>query len=121
MKQAADSVNHPDHYRQHASGVECIQITEHFCFNLGNAIKYIWRSDHKGNALEDLRKAKFYIEREIERRTTAEKKAADAEMKSGFIQFLKRKAAERLQKNTAYESVSGFKQEQSSRIGLKED
>jgi len=61
-----DMVNHPPHYKQHPSGVECIQITEHFNFNIGNAMKYLWRSDHK-NGLEDLKKARWYIDREIER------------------------------------------------------
>ena len=60
----------PDHYKAHASGVECIQITEHMCFCLGNAIKYIWRSDlkHADNGLADLKKAAWYIDREIKRR-----------------------------------------------------
>jgi len=64
----SDPVNNPAHYKSHPSGVECIQITEHMSFNLGNAVKYIWRSDLKGNATEDLRKAAWYINREIERR-----------------------------------------------------
>ena len=63
-----DQVNNPKHYTSHPSGVECIQITEHMGFCLGNAIKYIWRADEKGNDIEDLRKAKWYIEREISRR-----------------------------------------------------
>lgn len=63
-----DFVNNPPHYTAHPSGVECIQITEHMCFCLGNAVKYIWRADLKGNAIEDLKKARFYIDREIERR-----------------------------------------------------
>jgi len=63
-----DPVNHPSHYTSHPSGVECIQITEHMNFCLGNALKYIWRADEKGDAIEDLRKAKWYIDREIERR-----------------------------------------------------
>ena len=63
-----DMVNKPPHYTAHPSGVECIQIAEHFNFCLGNAIKYIWRADLKGNAVEDLKKARFYINREIERR-----------------------------------------------------
>ena len=62
-----DSVNHPKHYTSHPSGVECIQVTEHMSFNLGNAVKYIWRSDLKGKEIEDLRKARWYIDREIER------------------------------------------------------
>lgn len=64
---AADPVNAPPHYRQHPSGVECIQITEHLNFCIGNAIKYLWRADHKHDAIEDLKKARWYIEREIAR------------------------------------------------------
>lgn len=62
-----DPVNAPGHYRSHPSGVECIQVTEHMGFCLGNAVKYIWRADLKGG-LEDLKKARWYIEREIARR-----------------------------------------------------
>lgn len=60
-----DPVHHPSHYTSHPSGIECIQITEHMGFCLGNAIKYIWRADLKSNAVEDLEKARFYIDREI--------------------------------------------------------
>lgn len=63
-----DPVNRPKHYTEHPSGVECIQITEHMNFCLGNAVKYIWRADLKRDAIEDLKKAVFYINREIERR-----------------------------------------------------
>lgn len=63
-----DPVNHPKHYTDHPSGVECIQITEHMGFCLGNAIKYIWRADLKNDAIEDLEKAKWYIERELAKR-----------------------------------------------------
>jgi hypothetical protein len=63
-----DLVNHPPHYTSHPSGVECIQVTEHMGFNLGNAMKYVWRADLKGDAVEDLRKARWYIDREIARR-----------------------------------------------------
>ena len=69
-KPKADMVNHPPHYTSHPSGVECIQITEHMGFNLGNALKYIWRADLKGNAVEDLEKAIFYINRELTKRKT---------------------------------------------------
>lgn len=62
----SDKIN-PDHYRDHKSGVECIEVTEHFNFCLGNAIKYIWRSGKKGDAIEDLTKARWYINREIDR------------------------------------------------------
>lgn len=66
--EVSDPVNKPAHYCGHPSGVECITITEHMGFNLGNALKYIWRCDLKADALEDLRKAEFYIKREIQRR-----------------------------------------------------
>lgn len=62
------SVEHPPHYTQHPSGVECIQITEHMNFNLGNAVKYIWRAGIKSsNATQDLKKSIWYLEREINR------------------------------------------------------
>jgi hypothetical protein len=65
----SDSVNHPSHYTDHPSGIECIQVTEHLSFCVGNAIKYLWRADLKhDDAIEDLKKAAWYINREIERR-----------------------------------------------------
>lgn len=67
-----DPVNHPLHYTEHPSGVECIDITEHMGFNLGNALKYIWRCDLKKDAIEDLKKAKWYIDRELKLRETEE-------------------------------------------------
>lgn len=60
-----DSVNHPAHYTQHPSGVEAIDICEHMCYNLGAAMKYLWRYDKKGSAVDDLQKAMWYIDREI--------------------------------------------------------
>ena len=62
-----DPVNHPEHYTSHPSGVEVIQITEHLNFCLGNAIKYILRADLKGNRKQDLEKAVWYLNRELER------------------------------------------------------
>jgi hypothetical protein len=62
-----DMVNHPPHYTSHPSGIETIQITEHMGFCLGNAIKYILRSELKGKKVEDLEKAVWYINREIAR------------------------------------------------------
>lgn len=67
-RQPSNWVDHPSHYNSHPSGVECIQIVEWMSFNVGNAIKYLWRADEKGNPLEDLEKAAWYINREIERR-----------------------------------------------------
>lgn len=69
-----DAVNHPSHYTSHPARcecgkpIECIQITEHHGFNLGNALKYLWRADHKGSPIVDLNKAIWYIEREIFKR-----------------------------------------------------
>lgn len=64
-----DPVNHPSHYTSHPSGVECIQVTEHMNFNIGNAVKYLWRAGLKDSqpTLQDLQKARWYIEREIQR------------------------------------------------------
>ena len=62
------AVDHPKHYNAHPSGVECITVVESMGFNLGNAIKYIWRADEKRNVIEDLKKAAWYVNREIERR-----------------------------------------------------
>lgn len=73
-----DPVNHPTHYVAHASGIECIQITEHMGFCLGNAVKYIWRADLKGNAIEDLEKAVWYLNREIARRRSNARAPKDA-------------------------------------------
>lgn len=69
---AQDPVNHPSHYISDPSGVECIQITRHRNFNIGNAIKYLWRAGLKdGNSdIQDLQKAVWYIQDEIERLQT---------------------------------------------------
>lgn len=75
----SDPVSNPRHYTSHPSGLECIQITEHMCFNLGNAIKYIWRADGKGAPIQDLEKAAWYIQREIARRKIAESAGGDKE------------------------------------------
>lgn len=73
----SDPVDHPAHYTAHPSGVEAIAITEAFNFCVGNAIKYLWRAGLKGDAVEDLRKARWYIDREIarlERQAEAERR-----------------------------------------------
>ena len=64
-----DQVNHPLHYTSDPSGVECIQITRHRNFNVGNAFKYLWRAGLKNEEtqIEDLKKAIFYIQDEINR------------------------------------------------------
>lgn len=68
LQRSSDPVNNPKHYNSHPSGVECITVAEHMGFNLGNVLKYIWRADHKGVPLQDLEKAAWYLNREIERR-----------------------------------------------------
>jgi hypothetical protein len=76
----ADLINHPPHYTAHPSGVECIDIVEHMVFNVGAAVKYLWRAGLKGGAdkrLEDLRKARWFIDREIQK-TEREQAAAAA-------------------------------------------
>jgi hypothetical protein len=64
----SDPVNNPSHYKSHPSGVECIEVTEHLNFCIGNAVKYLWRCDDKVNPIQDLKKARWYIDREISRR-----------------------------------------------------
>ena len=77
-----DPVNHPKHYTQGEAkcsrcdtGIECIDVTRHMTFNIGNAVKYLWRFQDKGG-LEDLKKARWYLEDEIKQRE------AKAEVKS---------------------------------------
>lgn len=70
-----DRVHHPAHYNLDPSGIECITIVRHRNFNIGNAIKYLWRAGLKAESgdskikkhIEDLRKAIFYINDEIAR------------------------------------------------------
>ena len=66
-------VDHPPHYKAHPSGVECITVTEHMSFCVGNAVKYLWRVDekHDDGGMADLNKAKKYIEFEIAKRLKA--------------------------------------------------
>jgi hypothetical protein len=73
-----DPINHPSHYTSSPARcpecsrpIECIDVAEHQNFCLGNAMKYLWRAGLKGDALEDLRKAQWYLAREIARRQTA--------------------------------------------------
>lgn len=65
----ADNVNHPAHYK--VGGVETIDFIEakSLNFHLGNVVKYIARADHKGDKLENLHKARWYLNREIARLT----------------------------------------------------
>ena len=79
----ADRIN-PSYYKSHPSGIECIEITRHYCFTIGNAIKYLWRAglkteqglDDKEKEIEDLNKAIWYIKdriKELEKCTTTKK------------------------------------------------
>ena len=71
MKQAyaskPEAIDHPKHYNSHPAGIECIDVVEHLTFNVGNAIKYLWRAGLKGALVEDLKKSRWYIDREIQR------------------------------------------------------
>ncbi|AXN53539.1 nucleotide kinase [Gordonia phage Ronaldo] len=70
----SDPVEHPNHYTglpipcvHCGHNIECIDVAKHFNFSRGSALKYIWRADLKSNTIEDLRKAKQYLEFEIEK------------------------------------------------------
>jgi hypothetical protein len=64
------SVDHPKHYNSHPKGIECIDVIEDFSFNVGNAMKYLWRAGLKTDSpLEDLEKAIWYIQCEIKLRS----------------------------------------------------
>src|ERR1044072_8143265 len=63
-----DEINHPTNYTGHPAGVECVDIAELLSFNLGNAMKCIWRAGLKTpDAIKDLKKAEWYVQREIKR------------------------------------------------------
>lgn len=77
----ADNVNHPKHYTSSAAKcskcgtkIECIDVVEHMGFSVGNVVKYLWRADMKGAALQDLQKAAWYLAREIAKREKSEAK-----------------------------------------------
>lgn len=85
-KRKHDPINHPAHYNLHPSGIEAITICEHFDFLVGNVIKYVWRAglkplnntDAKRRGIDDarvvdLRKAAWYLNREIARLTKVTK------------------------------------------------
>lgn len=76
-----DRVNNPKHYTSHPSGIECIEISKHYNFCIGNAIKYLWRNGLKQEdgmsaeekQIEDLNKAIWYIRQEIKELQTRTK------------------------------------------------
>lgn len=83
VRPVKDNVNHPKHYTSHPSGIECIEITRHYCFSIGNAIKYLWRAGLKkemgledvDKEIEDLNKAIWYINDRIKQLTNESPKA----------------------------------------------
>ncbi len=62
------NIERPEHYTQHPSGIECIDVIRHMNLCLGSAVKYIWRADLKGNPIQDLKKAIKFLKFEIETR-----------------------------------------------------
>lgn len=74
MADQEEYVNHPKHYNQHPSGVECIDIVRHHNFNVGSAIKYLWRAGLKKDnpATQDIEKAIWYLNDELKRIATQE-------------------------------------------------
>ena len=88
----ADNVNHPKHYTSHPSGVECIEITEHYGFCVGNAIKYLWRAGLKKDGtlddidkeIEDVKKAAWYVQRHLENLQKKKKQIAEEELDRKF-------------------------------------
>jgi hypothetical protein len=74
-----DMVNHPPHYTSSPAkcskcghGIECIDVVQHMGFSIGNAVKYLWRAGLKNDAIEDLKKAVWYINAEIAKREKSE-------------------------------------------------
>ena len=69
MSNEYEFVDHPTHYNSHPAGVEAIEIIEWMTWNVGTAMKHLWRAGLKPgvNVVQDLRKAIWYIEREIGR------------------------------------------------------
>ena len=69
-----EQIDHPNHYNNHPSGVECIEIVEHMPYNIGNAVAYLWRyQDKHEDPTLDLKKAMWHIQREIEKIENAKK------------------------------------------------
>ena len=78
-----DMVNHPRHYNRHPKGIETIDYIAHMDFCCGNAIKYISRSEHKGNQIQDLQKAIWYLNYKIAELQTLENDRAESEESDG--------------------------------------
>ena len=85
-----DMVNHPPHYKD-ASGIECIEVTQHMQFCGGNCFKYLYRAGKKGSTAEDLKKAAWYADKAWEQEEVVNLQAIDgiwviAKHRSGYIQ-----------------------------------
>lgn len=91
-----DPVNHPEHYTSSEAKceccgkhIECIDITQHMNFCTGNAVKYIWRAEKKGNFAQDIRKAIWYLQKELDREVP-ETREAEAKIAPGvYVQLLR--------------------------------
>ena len=82
MTRLSDPVNSPNYYNKHPSGIECIEIVKHYDFCIGNVIKYCWRAGLKGETnekeIEDLKKARKYLDYKIEMLTNKHNKENDS-------------------------------------------
>lgn len=87
-----DYVNHPPHYLGHPSGIECIDVTRHMGFNLGNVVKYIWRAGLKDQTptLLDLRKALWYLNNEIDKIAKENEATHQKEVVRDVTEFVKK-------------------------------
>lgn len=73
-------VDHPSHYNEHPSGIECIEIKRHLSSNLGDSFKYVFRRGDKGDPVKDLNKSIWYLRDEIEHLSEAAKPRLDLEV-----------------------------------------
>lgn len=113
-----DPVENPKHYNSHPSGVECIEITRHHDFAIGNVIKYVWRAGlkegNKAKELEDLKKARYYLDDKIKTLETLDRiETVDgsATPKTRFLEFHEVKRGMRVTvapKRGAGNSVTGI-------------
>lgn len=76
MNRSSEAVDHPSHYGGASNPFEAIKVIDAWGlgFSLGNCVKYISRAEHKGNAIQDLEKASWYLRHEIERRKALERR-----------------------------------------------
>lgn len=93
-----DLINHPPHYADHnGSQVTCIDIVEHLPFNVGNAIKYLWRHNQKNETLTDLQKARWYTQREIDRvNRGCDHQSAHLAARNAYVAWLRNEPHDRI-------------------------